>query len=410
MISLASSQVKTDAPLAAGTTKAKTGDAKAGAEGFSLLLGTLAASGEPVGETVGKAAAGKGDEASAKGEAGTLLPIVPEGGKPLPGTLPLVPVNASAATEKPAAADTQPGSAQDQKRATDPDPDAAITGEATAAAAAVAMVLPLPAVARLTPVATQSPTGGESNEPSTGKPGLPAPFTGTASANQNLVSQPAPPQAAVALHVASQPSTTVGEQAAQHVHAAPLGHRPDNSGANASLTSAQPEAALQFAAAPSTQASAAPIPAARDHPPAVPANALHDLTRIVDQLSAAREAFAPAAASLTVDHADFGELSLRFDQRRDGQLAVQLSAANPDAHRAVAAAVADHGFSSAGGNHSGAGQPGSQAHMQARAGTADRDGGGTGGSFAERHEQHSHQRPASQDQPRKDQRRAGVFA
>jgi hypothetical protein len=116
--------------------------------------------------------------------------------------------------------------------------------------------------------------------------------------------------------------------------------------------------------------------------PAFQADALQDLTRVIDRLAAAREAFAPAATALAIKHADFGELSLRFDQQRNGQLAVQLSASDPDAHRAVAAAVGERGAATTGESHTGTGQ--SQA--QARGAAAERDGnsGNTANRQAER--------------------------
>jgi hypothetical protein len=45
---------------------------------------------------------------------------------------------------------------------------------------------------------------------------------------------------------------------------------------------------------------------------------------------AAREALAPAEAALSIDHADFGEVSIRFAHSSDGRLSAELSAADPD--------------------------------------------------------------------------------
>ncbi|MGC1269995.1 MAG: hypothetical protein WA842_05285, partial [Croceibacterium sp.] len=85
-----------------------------------------------------------------------------------------------------------------------------------------------------------------------------------------------------------------------------------------------------------------------------------DLATIVDRLSAAREALAPANATLSIDHAEFGELSLRFNQKADGALTVQLAAATPEAHRAISAAVGAEG----GQFLSAEGQPQPQAQPQ----------------------------------------------
>lgn len=144
--------------------------------------------------------------------------------------------------------------------------------------------------------------------------------------------------------------------------------------------------------------------------PAVQTDALQDLARVVERLAAAREAFAPAATAIAVKHAEFGDLSLRFDQQRNGQLAVQLSASDPDAHRAVVAAVGERGTATMTDSHSGAGQ--SQA--QARGGAAERDanGGHTANRQTERQDQPQQRRSAAQDgrTGSGDAPRAGTFA
>ncbi len=149
---------------------------------------------------------------------------------------------------------------------------------------------------------------------------------------------------------------------------------------------------------PAALAAATPAGAASDaapsftaDKPAVETGIARELSRIVDSLASAREAMAGKGATLALDHAEFGELSLRFDQRRDGQLGVQIAAADPEAHRAVAAAVADRpAFTQGDGS-----APGSQQNAQsggnasARGGSlADRDGGSAEGNppHRERHE------------------------
>ncbi len=164
-----------------------------------------------------------------------------------------------------------------------------------------------------------------------------------------------------------------------------------------------------------TPVSATPTPAVSANGEARPpmqANALQDLTRIVDRLAAAREVFAPATEALSITHAEFGELSLRFDQRRDGLLSVQVSASNPDAHRAVAQAVGAQTFhSAADGQPQGQSQNPSQGQTQmgARGGTADRDGNPN----AARHEQPQPQqqhRAAPQPAHADGRQPAGIFA
>ena len=162
---------------------------------------------------------------------------------------------------------------------------------------------------------------------------------------------------------------------------------------------------------------AAPLPKL-----AVVQQAMMDLTQIVDRLSAAREALAPAAASLAINHAEFGELSLRFDQHRDGHLAVQIAAQNPEAHRAVAAVVGQQPFS-ANADHQ-AGQN-AQSFSQSQSSMRDANGGANAGAGAgggrengtgtdgSAGREHPHQRRglhAQTNTQKSDQGRAGIFA
>jgi hypothetical protein len=65
-----------------------------------------------------------------------------------------------------------------------------------------------------------------------------------------------------------------------------------------------------------------------------------DIDAALDQLMAAREALMPAEAALEIDHAEFGEVSIRFAQSSDGRLSAELAGADPELKRAVTAAVA----------------------------------------------------------------------
>jgi hypothetical protein len=145
--------------------------------------------------------------------------------------------------------------------------------------------------------------------------------------------------------------------------------------------------------------------------PVLHSDALQDLTRVVERLAAARDAFAPAAAALAVRHDEFGELSLSFDQQRDGQLAVRLSAADPDAHRAIAAAIGERGAAATtADSHAGSGQ----SQGQARGAAAERDA--SGGNSAQRHSERqdqAQQRRSAANSSRQgsgDAPRAGIFA
>ncbi|MXP41574.1 hypothetical protein GRI75_07955 [Altererythrobacter soli] len=181
--------------------------------------------------------------------------------------------------------------------------------------------------------------------------------------------------------------------------------------AKAAAVEAAPQApsaaAAQSLPAESSQAGR-PVETAR---PALHSDALQDLTRVVERLAAAREAFAPTAAALAVTHDEFGEISLSFDQQRDGQLAVRLSASDPDAHRAVAAAVGERSAAAATtDSHTG----GSQSQAQPRGAAAERDA--TGGNSAQRHperqDQAQQRRSARHGSPsgNGDTARAGIFA
>jgi|GEM_PF-2095622 len=155
-------------------------------------------------------------------------------------------------------------------------------------------------------------------------------------------------------------------------------------------------------------------PAAANAPASV--DARQDLALIVDRLIAAREAAAPASADLSINHREFGELSLRIDQRHDGRLAVELMARDPDAHRAVAAAVAADRGQFSGSDQSG-GNNAQQQGQQARLGNAGREAaagqGGSNGSNTARQDQ-PQGRPATQrggENSNSDrQPRGGIFA
>ncbi|MEC9067917.1 MAG: hypothetical protein VX569_11625, partial [Pseudomonadota bacterium] len=139
-------------------------------------------------------------------------------------------------------------------------------------------------------------------------------------------------------------------------------------------TAVQPLSPMAAPAAPGEGAT--PFPADK---PAIETQLARELGRIVDSLASAREAVTAKAATLALDHAEFGDLSLRFDQRRDGQLSVQLSAADPEAHRAIAAAVAERpapAFAQGdGAPANGAGQAGSGPSAR---GGAEREGNADG--------------------------------
>ena len=64
----------------------------------------------------------------------------------------------------------------------------------------------------------------------------------------------------------------------------------------------------------------------------------HDFATLVDRLIAAREAAGTQPVSLALDHAEFGKVSLRFEQGEAG-LTVAMTSPDPDFARAVSAAI-----------------------------------------------------------------------
>lgn len=368
--------------------------AEAKADPATLLALTLAASGKP---------------AAQPGKTGKILPLPLPPGNPVP----------AAESDADAATDGLPATEDEQ-------PSATLLAEPVSA-------LPIPAPPALPVVSANldrlaSPSG--SPEGYTG----PATGAGTTAAAPLPATAPATPRASVADGRASTPVATPVQPAAQdntprvtlQVAAQPLAVSGKDAAApapvaqQAALAPQLPVAAMVADRAP---AEARPRPAAKPAPaaavlaqpstpqaaplladaatpfplmpvqaaPQAPATAGQDLAAIVDRLSAAREALAPANASLSIDHAEFGEISLRFDQRADGALSVQLAAATPEAHRAISAAVGAEGgqFLSADG------QPQPQTPQPQQA--APQSGNGTAtGAFTER-DARGGQQPQRQD-------------
>jgi hypothetical protein len=144
--------------------------------------------------------------------------------------------------------------------------------------------------------------------------------------------------------------------------------------------SAPQAAAASFAQADqTTPMAAAPAPTV-----STPMPSPKDIDAALDHLVAAREALMPAEAALAIDHAEFGEVSIKFEQSADGRLSAELTAADPELKRAVTAAVAtdrgpatsadgDNGRSAQLANHRG-----SAAGGDAAAGGRSQSGGHSG--------------------------------
>lgn len=166
---------------------------------------------------------------------------------------------------------------------------------------------------------------------------------------------------------------------------------------SANVTNAQPDV---VSTAPAT-----PIASAPAHVPSPT-----DINAALDRLVAAREALMPVEAALAVEHAEFGKVSIRFEQAPDGRLSAELSAADPELQRAVNAAVAADRGPTAGseGDHGRAMAQASQRGVAADGG--DTAAGGRGQSDRERdfHQRGAPGRSSAPDTP--DESRPGVFA
>jgi hypothetical protein len=411
MISLASSPTHTRiSPEPAESRPART-DSGRQDSGFSAVL----AQHEPQKTQVqGKPAqAAHADAADPAPEAEPALALAPNGSA--------MPEAAKAGKSLPVALPGRTDQADGEDTTDDSDEAVAhVAAEAILAMASVPQAAPpaAPVTAEADADAQAQAAGGGRARPMP-YPSLPAQAP-KAAAGEPQATGEKPGGATVALQVAPQPAAQSGETAmdTQTDSDAPAA-RPR--GAAIERTAAQPATAdaarpADFASV-TTPAAAAPTPAATvsasgEVRPAMQANALHDLTRIVDRLAAAREVFAPATEALAINHAEFGELSLRFDQRRDGLLSVQLAASNPEAHRAVAQAVGAQTFHSAADGqpqNQPQNQSQAQAQMGARAGTGERDGSHGAARHGEPQPEQPRQ-PTPQVAPADARQPAGIFA
>lgn len=171
------------------------------------------------------------------------------------------------------------------------------------------------------------------------------------------------------------------------------------------LPMSEPAAALPPASASAVQlgaALAAPAPVASLRP--------HDFTALVDRLVAAREAAQPQRALLTVAHAEFGPVELRFRHEERG-LAVSLASADPDFARVAAAAAPPNlPFSTAQFGSADSSQPGARGDAGSALG-----GSATNQSRGQQSERRGEAAPQSNHPPHSAAtgtaaRRSGIFA
>ena len=158
-------------------------------------------------------------------------------------------------------------------------------------------------------------------------------------------------------------------------------------------------------------ASAAPVPITAQ--PIVLAERPQDFSALIDRLVAAREATGPHAVAVSVAHAEFGQIHLRFRHDEAG-LAVSMASADPGFARAASAMppVLPVSDPQAAQN-----QPGqSAARQDSAAGTGQPGTGQQRNASGERRDDQPHNNHAprqaqpGQSQPGKPQRRAGIFA
>lgn len=144
---------------------------------------------------------------------------------------------------------------------------------------------------------------------------------------------------------------------------------------------------------------------------ASPAQAVrpHEFSALVDRLVEAREAARPANANLTVNHADFGQVSVRFAQD-NGNLSVALTSNDPGFIPAVNAAVAADASGNGDANFQGnrredGGQPAART-------AADSNGGerGAGRGSSERAARENDIQPQLRTAREEQAARGGIFA
>lgn len=145
------------------------------------------------------------------------------------------------------------------------------------------------------------------------------------------IAQPLP-QATIRIAAAPAEARREGEPAL--VAAPPVGHAEPAS--ETAPTTAAPRTAQPFAMLSPVLPAQAPLTLS-----AMPASAVQgptDFAQIVDRLVAAREAVAPAEVRVTLDHVQFGKVSVGFTPDASG-MSVTLAAADPEFARAVEAAA-----------------------------------------------------------------------
>jgi hypothetical protein len=134
-----------------------------------------------------------------------------------------------------------------------------------------------------------------------------------------------------------------------------------------------------------------------------------DINAALDRLVAARAALLPTETAMAVDHAEFGKVTIRFEQSTDGRLSAELGGADPDLQRAVTAAVAADRGSSTGAESDGGRSPG-MANSRGSSGSGEATPGERGQRGNERDTNQQRKPSGPQGEAGTADPHAGVFA
>ena len=183
-------------------------------------------------------------------------------------------------------------------------------------------------------------------DPSQAQPGSPVIATPTGpafalkqavQAQSDATSQPSPRYSAATLASLAQiEPVAVLRSAGEAMRIEPVRAEPALPAVSEGLATSIP-ASTAATTTGSQQSPGSPAPTSQfgASPTATTAMPTYDLARIVENIARAREEARPAHVEVSVRHADFGPVSLRFEQDR-GDLTVALASSDPDFARAVA--------------------------------------------------------------------------
>lgn len=334
--------------LTAGAPSGDETPSAEGAEGVSIALAAIRqAAGKPAGKMLPLALPGlsKGPEAAEAAapepETKTETSNQDEGAvetdiAALTILAALIPTTPAAQPRIEAVAFTEPSARAAALPATVPANPAApkLTAEENAIVAArLAAIVESPTAAR--PTATRR--AAERADPQTATASIPLTVDHAAPVVKAAAEAPAAP--VTAQLVQAQAAQTKAAQAEGASTSQATGNRSQstdktttaNSLATPTASELQPVMVMREAQ-PMMQAAALDTPVAKAIEPAA-----HDFAKLVDRLVEAREAAVPHVVQTTVHHAEFGRVSLRFEQN-DAGLKVAMNSVDPDFARAVQAA------------------------------------------------------------------------